>query len=347
MTIKKIKVAIVGASGYTGSELARFLIHHPAVEIAMITSERHAGKPFSSLHPQFLGQLDLPLSSAKEIPSANLDIVFLALPHGVSMQYVQQWKDLSFKMIDLSGDFRLRSPEVYKEWYNKEHSFPEGFEAAVYGLPELHAEAIKGSKLIANPGCYPTTAILALAPLFAAGWVIPASVVIDAKSGITGAGIKATDTSHFSNVNENFKAYGLKSHRHTIEIEEQLGQLGKEALKLQFTPHLLPVDRGILATAYAVPKTTITKETLVELYKDFYKNKPFIRLRQDLPSIKDVRASNYCDIHVDYDARTNRIIVISVLDNLTKGAASQAVQNMNLMSGLSEETGLLFNPIKP
>lgn len=347
MIDKKIKVGIVGASGYTGSELARFLIHHPAVEIAMITSERYAGKPFSTLHPQFLGQLDLTLSAAKEIPSGNLDIVFLALPHGISMQYVQQWKDLPFKMIDLSGDFRLRSPEVYKEWYNKEHSFPEGFEGAVYGLPELHAETIKESKLVANPGCYPTTSILALAPLFATDWIIPESVVIDAKSGITGAGIKATETSHFSNVNENFKAYGLKSHRHTIEIEEQLGKLGKRDIKLQFTPHLLPVDRGILATAYATPKEKIVQEDLIRLYKTFYKDKPFIRLRKDLPSIKDVRASNYCDIHVNYDGRTNRIIIISVLDNLTKGAASQAVQNMNLMSGLSEETGLLFNPIKP
>lgn len=347
MSDKKIKVAIVGASGYTGSELARYLIHHPAVEISMITSESHAGKPFSALHPQFIGQLDIPLVPAKEVAHQALDVVFLALPHGVSMQYVKQWKDLSFKIIDLSGDFRLSTPAVYEKWYKKEHIFPEGFEGAVYGLPELHEKAIRASKLVANPGCYPTTSILALAPLLAEDWVIRESVIVDAKSGITGAGIKPSATSLFSNVNENFKAYGLKSHRHTAEIEEQLGQLGNGEIKLQFTPHLLPVDRGILATAYATPKGPVSQKALTELYQHFYKGKPFIRLREDLPAIKEVRASNFCDIHVTYDERTNRIIIISAIDNLTKGASGQAVHNMNLMLGLPEETGLLSSPIKP
>lgn len=347
MTNKKTKVAIVGASGYTGSELARFLIHHPEVEIAMITSESHAGKPFSVLHPQFAGQLDIPLAPAKEVASSAVDVVFLALPHGVSMEYVASWQDQSFKIIDLSGDFRLSTPEVYAHWYKKEHAFPSGFEGSVYGLPEIHKNKIQKAKLIANPGCYPTAAILALAPLYAADQIIPESVVIDAKSGITGAGIKASATTHFSNVNENFKAYGLTNHRHTIEIEEQLGHLQQNEIKVQFTPHLLPLDRGILATAYAAPKGETSQEGLRNIYNSFYKDQPFVRLRDDLPTLKDVRGSNYCDIHVAYDKRTQRIITIATIDNLAKGAASQAIQNMNLMLGFSETSGLMFNPIKP
>lgn len=347
MTNRKIRVGIVGASGYTGSELARFLIHHPEVEIAVITSESHTGKPFSVLHPQFIGQLDLTLVSAKEIASSSLDVVFLALPHGVSMKYVASWKDQDFKIIDLSGDFRLNNPEVYASWYNKEHTFPAGFEGAVYGLPEIHETDIKKAKLIANPGCYPTAAILALAPLYAGDQIVPESVVIDAKSGITGAGIKASATNHFSNVNENFKAYGLTNHRHTIEIEEQLGHLKQKEIKVQFTPHLLPLDRGILITAYATPRGEITQEQLQSIYKNFYNGRPFVRLREDLPTLKDVRGSNYCDIHVTYDNRTDRIIAIATIDNLAKGAASQAIQNMNLMLGLPETLGLMFNPLKP
>ena len=347
MSDKKIRVAIVGASGYTGSELARFLIHHPEVEISMITSESHTGKPFSALHPQFIGQLDIPLVSADQVADANPDVVFLALPHGVSMEYVKDWREASFKIVDLSGDFRLSSPEVYQEWYQKEHVFSHGFEKAVYGLPEIHEKAIRESTLVANPGCYPTASILALAPLLKASWIKPESVIIDAKSGITGAGIKPSNTSHFSNVNENFKAYGLKRHRHTAEIEEQLGQLGDCEIRLQFTPHLLPVDRGILATAYATPVQSISQEGLTELYQEFYQNKPFVRLREEPPSIKDVRASNFCDLYPVWDERTNRIIVLSAIDNLVKGAAGQAVHNMNLMSNLPETTGLMNSPIKP
>ena len=342
-----IKVAIVGASGYTGSELARFLVHHPNVQIKMITSETHKGKPFSSLHPQFLRQLDLTLVSADDVSSEDLDVVFLALPHGVSMRYVKQWKNKDFKIVDLSGDFRLSGPDVYTHWYNKEHTFKAGFESSVYGLPELHKEKIKACDLVANPGCYPTGSILALAPLLAEKIVAPDSIIIDAKSGITGAGIKPSLTSHFSNVNENFKAYGLKTHRHTVEIEEQLGFLNKSDIKLQFTPHLLPVDRGILVTAYASPNKKFSEDELTNLYKEFYSSSPFVRIKEDLPTIKDVRGSNFCDIYPVLDSRTNRIIVISAIDNLVKGAAGQAIHNMNLMFDLPETTGLLLNPIKP
>ena len=347
MSDKKLKVAIVGASGYTGSELARFLVHHPDSEIIAITSETHTGKLFSDLHPQFFGNLDLPLTSADQVTEKKPDVVFLALPHGVSMKYVSQWTESGFKIIDLSGDFRLSSPEVYTSWYQKEHTFPEGFKTAVYGLPELHEQAIKASALVANPGCYPTASILALAPLSSAGLIVPESVIIDAKSGITGAGIKPSDTSHFSNVNENFRAYGVKTHRHTIEIEEQLSALGRQNFRLQFSPHLLPVDRGILVTAYATPSKEISEATLVGVFEDFYAGKPFVRLRKNAPSIKDVRGSNYCDVCPLYDERTNRIIVIAVIDNLVKGAAGQAIHNMNLMCGLEQEAGLKINPIKP
>jgi N-acetyl-gamma-glutamyl-phosphate reductase len=346
---KKYKIAIVGASGYTGSELARILTHHPQVEIVAITSESHAGKKFSDLHPQFQHILELPLITAEEVEVLKPDVIFLALPHGVSMEFVKKWHDSPAKMIDLSGDFRLKSPAVYQEWYKKNHTFPQGFEEAVYGLPELHEEQVKEAKLVANPGCYPTASILALAPLFAEGLIQPHSVVIDAKSGTTGAGIKHGPTTHFSNVNDNFKAYGISNHRHTIEIEEQFQGLNSQEVRIQFTPHLLPVDRGILATAYAqlTESENISRERLIQIFTDFYQNKPFVRIRNQAPSLKDVKGSNYCDIFPFWDNRTRRAIVVSVIDNLVKGASGQAVQNMNLMLGLDQTIGLNQVPIQP
>ncbi|WP_057939007.1 N-acetyl-gamma-glutamyl-phosphate reductase [Algoriphagus resistens] len=347
MSNQKIKVAIVGASGFTGSELARLLLNHEEVSIEMITSESHVGKPFSELHPQFFDRLDIPLVSADEVEKIKPAVIFLALPHGVSMDFVAKWKDTGAKIIDLSGDFRLSSKEVYEEWYDKKHSYPEGFETAIYGLPELFAEQIKKATLVANPGCYPTASILSMAPLFAKRLVQEKSLIIDAKSGLTGAGIKANATTHFSNVNENFKAYGIAGHRHTIEIEEQLGALTGSQAIVQFTPHLLPVDRGILVTAYAKVNQDMNQEKLTQIYKDFYQNKPFVRLRNQAPGIKDVRGSHFCDVFPVWDERTERVIVISVIDNLLKGAASQAVHNMNLMFGLTESEGLSQVPLKP
>ncbi|WP_339875847.1 N-acetyl-gamma-glutamyl-phosphate reductase [uncultured Algoriphagus sp.] len=347
MSNQKLKVAIVGASGFTGSELARLLLNHEGVSIEMITSESHVGKPFSDLHPQFFTRLDIPLVSAEEVSKEKLDVIFLALPHGVSMDFVAKWKDSCAKIIDLSGDFRLSTKEVYEEWYNKKHSYPEGFATAVYGLPELFADKIKSASLVANPGCYPTASILSMAPLFAKQLVEEKSLIIDAKSGLTGAGIKASATTHFSNVNENFKAYGIAGHRHTIEIEEQLGGLAGHQTAVQFTPHLLPVDRGILVTAYAKIKGEMNQEKLTEIYRHFYKDKPFVRLRNQAPGIKDVRGSHFCDVFPVWDARTERVIVISAIDNLLKGAASQAVHNMNLMFGLKESEGLNQVPLKP
>jgi len=347
MSNQKLKVAIVGASGFTGSELARILLHHEDVSIEMITSESHVGKPFSDLHPQFFNRLDLPLETADEVTKAELDVIFLALPHGVSMDFVAKWKDSSAKIIDLSGDFRLSTKAVYEEWYNKTHTYPAGFETAVYGLPELYSGQIKGAGLIANPGCFPTASILSMAPLYAKQLVEKDSLIIDAKSGLTGAGIKATATTHFSNVNENFKAYGIASHRHTIEIEEQLGAMGGGQTNVQFTPHLLPVDRGILVTAYAKLTSDMSQAKLTAIYKDFYKDKPFVRVRKEAPGIKDVRGSHYCDVFPVWDARTKRVISVAAIDNLLKGAASQAVHNMNILFGLAESEGLSQVPLKP
>lgn len=345
----KNTVAIVGASGYTGSELARILLQHPDVEIVAITSESHAGKKFSDLHPQFFGILDLPLIRANEVEELKPDVTFLALPHGVSMEFVKKWHQSGTKIIDLSGDFRLKGAKVYHEWYNKEHSFPEGFDSAVYGLPEIFKDEIADANLVANPGCYPTVSILSLAPLFAGKHIQPGSVIIDAKSGTTGAGIKHGPTTHFSNVNDNFKAYSISNHRHTIEIEEQFEGLVEDKVRLQFTPHLLPVDRGILATAYAqlTDAGNMEQAKLTKIYQAYYADHPFVRVREQLPTIKDVKSSNYCDVFPFWDKRTQRVIVVAVIDNLVKGASGQAVQNMNLMLNLDQTTGLKHIPIQP
>jgi N-acetyl-gamma-glutamyl-phosphate reductase len=347
MRNQRYKVSIVGASGYTGSELARILINHPEVEIVSITSESHKGKKFSDLHGQFSGIIDFELIGADEVNIQEVDVVFLALPHGVSMEFVKRWIDDGVKIIDLSGDFRLSSPEVYEDWYKKDHTFPKGFEQAVYGMPELYSDEISTATLVANPGCYPTASILSLAPLFGSGLGSVSGAIIDAKSGLTGAGVKASNTTHFSNVNDNFKAYGIGNHRHTVEIQEQLSFLMKNSVILQFTPHLLPVDRGILATSYLSLDKEMDQESLTSLYKDFYKNKPFVRVRNQAPSIKEVRGSNYADIYPFWDKRTKRAIVIAAIDNLVKGAAGQAVHNMNIMLGLNESIGLLQVPMQP
>lgn len=342
-----IKAAIVGATGYTGSELVRLLYNHPDVDIKMITSESRKGEPFSAVHPQFSDIVEHELQPAAAVLEAELDVVFLALPHGVSMDYVQQYESTNFNIIDLSGDFRLSAPAVYEDWYNKEHTYAVGFDRATYGLPELHRDAIRQSSLVANPGCYPTSAILGLSPLVEADLIVPGQIIVDAKSGITGAGIKAKPTTHYSNVSDNFKAYGLKSHRHTVEIQEQLSGLHATPINVQFTPHLLPVDRGILSTIYTQPQRETSEAEIRKLYEDFYASHPFVRIRKTPPSLKDVRGSNYCDIFVTYDDRTNRIITLAVIDNLVKGAAGQAMQNMNLQFELEETRGFVSLPLNP
>ncbi len=342
-----IKTAIIGASGFTGSELVRILHHHPQVDIEAITSESHAGRQFSDIHPQLFGLADYELVPGAEVNADDFDLIYLALPHGVSMDFVEKLHGKRARIIDLSGDFRLSTPETYESWYGKNHTFRQGFEEAVYGLPELHREAVKESRLVANPGCYPTSVILATLPLIKGGLADPKTIIADSKSGVTGAGIKPKPLTHFSNINDNFMAYGLKRHRHTVEIEEQLAQAGGPDTVVQFTPHLLPVDRGILSTVYAQPHVEMTEEMVRNAFELQYAEEPFVRLRDHPPTIKDVRATNYCDIFPTFDDRTRRIIVIAAIDNLVKGAAGQAVHNMNLQFGWEECTGLEHLPIRP
>lgn len=342
-----IKAGIIGATGYTGSELVRLLHFHPEVSIEVITSETHRGKAFSDIHSHFTGLVDQTLVSVEELDQYELDVAFLALPHGVSMSYVERFEGADFRIIDLSGDFRLADPSTYESWYQKKHTYPQGFSRAVYGLPELYRDRIRDAGLAANPGCYPTSAILGAAPLVEAGLVDAQKIIIDSKSGVTGAGVKAKPTTHYSNVSDNFKAYGLKMHRHTVEIEENLSGLSQGEATVQFTPHLLPVDRGILSTIYTRPLEKVSEEQVLEVYRSYYEDEPFVRLRREPPSLKDVRGSNFCDLYVTYDERTERVITLSVIDNLVKGAAGQAMQNMNLMCGIEETTGFLTVPLNP
>ncbi|MBU3928448.1 MAG: N-acetyl-gamma-glutamyl-phosphate reductase [Bacteroidetes bacterium] len=343
----KKKIGIIGATGYTGSELVRILTNHPEVEISLITSESRAGELFSDVHPFLQGIADQMLVSVDRIDEFELDLVFLALPHGISMDFVKRFKDKNFKMIDLSGDFRLSSPEVYEAWYQISHLYPEGIKQAVFGSPELFYNDIKKARLIANPGCFPTSAILGLAPLLSAKLIETERIIVDSKTGVTGAGIKAKTVNMYSNVNDNFKAYGLKNHRHTIEIQGISDRIAGQNTLIQFTPHLLPVDRGIFTTIYARPTGETDEISLRKEYGKFYAHAPFVRLRKQAPAIKDVRGTNYCDLFVTYDGRTNMVIVISVIDNLIKGAAGQAVQNMNIMFGLDETSGLNLIPLNP
>lgn len=341
------QVAIIGATGYTGSELVRILAFHEQVQIELITSETHQGKKFSDIHPQFQGICDIELKSADAIGDYQPDLVFLALPHGVSMEYVKKWKDKPFKMIDLSGDFRLSSPESYYSWYNIEHSYPEGFNEAVFGLPELYRERIANSRIVANPGCFPTGAILGAYPLLREHLIMPERIFVDSKTGVTGAGVKPKAVTHFPNVNDNFKAYGIKSHRHTIEIQEILSESSEKESIVQFTPHLLPLDRGILTSIYSIPVGKTSDDAVKDLYHRYYDQEPFIRLRSQPPEIKQVRGTNYTDVAAFFDERTGNILVFTAIDNLVKGAAGQAVQNMNIMMGFDEKEALDLIPIMP
>lgn len=358
--MKTFRVGIMGATGYTGSELVRLLSAHPQINIAYITSESHAGESFGDVHPAFASATPLTLQSVESIfeNPITVDCVFLALPHGVSMDYVKRLQTLANppRMIDFSGDFRLSSPEVYTQWYHKPHGYRAGFEQAVYGLPELFRSRIADAKLVANPGCFPTATLLALAPLMDSKrtpqWQLSENFcIVDAKTGVTGAGVRATSTTHFANVHDNFKAYGLKSHRHTIEIQEILEQFQPQAPTVQFTPHLLPVDRGIFATLYLRLKNPERLKTtpgeLQKHYKNHYRHHPFVQVCNEPPTLKAVRGSNHCHLYVDWDERTETLLVISALDNLVKGAAGQAIQNMNLMLGLPEDMGLQQQPLSP
>lgn len=345
----KIKAAIFGASGYTGQELIRILSGHPAVELVAATSRRYADVPVAQVFPSLAGLTTLAYSNATPEELAGLcDVVFLALPHGVSMEIAPVFIGAGKKVIDLSADYRLRDLDTYEKWYAK-HQSADLIAKAVYGLPELYRQNIKASSLIANPGCYPTSIILGLAPILKSAMVEVSSIIADSASGVSGAGREPVVGSLFCEVDGGFKAYKVGKHRHTPEIEQELNKLAGETFAISFTPHLLPVKRGILSTVYATLKKQISLADLHALYASFYQSEKFVRLcpAGDYPNISSVGGSNYCDIGLACDPRTNRIIVISAIDNLIKGAAGQAVQNMNIVCSLPEDSGLLAAPVYP
>lgn len=337
-----IKAGILGATGYAGSELVRLLSQHGGVELAMVTSKSFEGQKMSEVYPALRGVCDLVLESPEpETVAQKCDLVFTALPHGASKEVIPRLYELGLKIIDLSGDYRYNDPAVYELWYKQPHSSPELLKESVYGLPELHREEIKKSSLIGNPGCYTTCSILGLAPLVAAGVIETKNIIIDAKSGVSGAGRGLAIDYHFCECTENMKAYKVATHRHTSEIEQELSLLAGQDIMLSFTPHLVPMKRGIFATIYANLKAPKTKAELMQLYHSFYDNEAFIRLYDEgLPESNHVSGSNFVDIGLCVDERLNRVIVISAIDNLVKGAAGQAVQNMNLLFGLPENQGL-------
>ena len=343
------KIGIYGASGYTGQELLRLLLRHPQAEVVALTSRRYAGVPVSDIYPVFVGLTDLAFVDASpEDVAGAADIVFLALPHGVSMAVAPIFLKAGKKVIDLSADFRLHDVATYEKWYSR-HTAPDIIKESVYGMPELYGDEIAKARLVANPGCYPTSVILGLAPLLKANWIDDSSIIADSKSGVSGAGREPQVGTLFCEVDEGFKAYKVGEHRHTPEMEQEISILAGCDVRISFTPHLLPITRGILSTIYATLQKDVTTAELIDLYRAFYKGKKFVRVYKagTFPNISSVRGSNYCDIGLTVDARTKRVIIICAIDNLVKGAAGQAIQNMNLMCGLSEDTGLTMISLFP
>jgi len=338
-----MRVAIVGATGYTGCELLDILIGHPDARVTSLTAKLDSAIKIHDEFPRFRGRLDLPCTplDVEEVCKES-DIVFLSLPHGVSMKFAAPFFKAGKKVIDLSADFRFSDVSVFEKWYGIPHGARDLLAQAVYGLPELHAAEIRKARLIANPGCYPTGAILALAPLLHGHHVALDQVIVDSKSGVTGAGRKASLPLIFGECNESFRAYKVGKHQHTPEIEAELSRVAGMPLTILFTPHLVPMNRGILTTAYLTPLTKIAAEEIIALYRKFYAHAPFVRIADQgkLADTKDVQGLNYCDISIVVDDRTGKVVIISAIDNLMKGAAGQAVQNMNLMCGFPETAGL-------
>lgn len=339
-----LKVGIAGATGYGGIELLRLLGNHPEAEVVLAGTESYVGQELAAVYPHLTGRVTLlGQEAAPEALAAACDVVFTSLPHGVPMKLAPAVLAAGKKLVDLGADFRLRDIAAFQKWYKHQHEAADLMQEAVYGLPELYREQIRGARLVGNPGCYPTSCALASAPLLRAGVVETRGIIFDSKSGVSGAGRGVSLGVHFSEINENFKAYNIAGgHRHTPEIEQTLSDLAGAPVVVSFTPHLVPMTRGILTTAYFQLKEDLSTEQVLGLFQDFYRAEPFVRVRPagDLPMTKQVWGSNYCDIGLQVDRRTGRVLVISVIDNLVKGAAGQAIQNMNLMFGLPETTGL-------
>ncbi|HWI53291.1 MAG TPA: N-acetyl-gamma-glutamyl-phosphate reductase [Symbiobacteriaceae bacterium] len=347
-----IKVGIAGATGYGGIELLRLLSNHPEAEVVLAGTESYVGQELAAVYPHLAGRTSMTGREATpEALAAECDVVFTALPHGVPMKLAPAVLTAGKKLIDLGADFRLRDTSAFETWYKHKHDAPELQAQAVYGLPELYRSKIKEASLVGNPGCYPTSCALAAAPLLKGGLVESKGIIFDSKSGVSGAGRGVNLGVHYAEVNENFKAYNIAgAHRHTPEIEQTLGDLAGAPVVVSFSPHLVPMTRGILTTAYFQLTIDATTEQLLNTFRDFYKDEPFVRIRPagDLPQTKQVWGSNYCDIGLQVDRRTGRVLVVAVIDNLVKGAAGQAIQNMNILFGLPETTGLLAAaPIYP
>ena len=345
-----IKVGIIGATGYAGSELVRILLGHKDVEIKWYGSRSYIDKKYASIYQNFFQLVDANcMDDNMEVLADQVDVIFTATPQGLCASLVNEEILSKVKIIDLSADFRIKDVKVYEEWYKLEHKSPQFIEEAVYGLCEINREDVKKARLVANPGCYTTCSILTCYPLVKEGIIDPNTIIVDAKSGTSGAGRGAKVDNLFCEVNENMKAYGVATHRHTPEIEEQLGYACGEKITINFTPHLVPMNRGILATAYASLKKDVTYEEVKAIYDKYYADEKFVRvLEKDVcPQTKWVEGSNYVYVNFKIDPRTNRIIMMGAIDNLVKGAAGQAVQNMNLMFGLKESEGLELVPMFP
>ncbi|MCE5302430.1 MAG: N-acetyl-gamma-glutamyl-phosphate reductase [Planctomycetaceae bacterium] len=333
------RIAILGATGYTAVELIKILLRHPNAEIVAVTSRQEGQPHIAMIHPSLTGRLDLRLEdlSPAEV-AARAECVFSCLPHGASASVVPALLDAGRRVVDFSADYRLNDPTVYEQWYGQKHVDAARLGKVPYGLPELFRDQIPPARLVANPGCFPTTAILALAPLLKAGLIDPKSIVIDSKSGVSGAGRTLKLTTHYPECNESFSAYNVGRHRHTPEIDQVLGMAAGCPVEVVFAPHLVPMDRGILTTTYSQPLTAASEEKVLQTIRDFYADEPFVRVVDHLPATKDAMGTNFCDI----TARVvrGRVLTISCIDNLVKGASGAAVQNFNLMFGYPETTAL-------
>ena len=345
-----IKVGIIGSTGYAGGELVRILLGHKEVEIKWYGSRSYIDKKYADVYCNMFTIVDDKcLDDNMEELAEQVDVIFTATPQGFCGSVMNEALLEKVKIIDLSADFRIKDLETYEKWYGLTHQSPQFIEEAVYGLCEINREDVKNARLVANPGCYTTCSILTAYPLAKEGIIDMHTLIVDAKSGTSGAGRGAKLPNLYCEVNENIKAYGVASHRHTPEIEEQLGYAAKEEVLINFTPHLVPMNRGILVTEYATLKKEVTEEAVREIYNAYYKNEKFIRVLEagNCPETKWVEGSNFVDINFKIDSRTNRIIMMGAIDNLVKGAAGQAVQNMNIMFGLQESEGLELVPMFP
>ncbi len=334
-----VRVGILGATGYTALELIKILLRHDEVEIVAVTSRQEGTPHIAAIHPQLAGRLDMQLENLQPGQvAARCDCVFSCLPHGASAEFVSQLLDADQRVVDFSADYRLREAAVYEQWYGQRHADPDRLSQAVYGLPELFGDEIPDAQLIANPGCYPTSAILAIAPMLKAGHIRAGGIIVDSKSGVSGAGRTPKLTTHYPECNESVVAYNVGRHRHTPEIDQILTEAGGQGTEVVFTPHLVPMDRGILTTAYAEPASEATEQELLETLRQFYRQQPFVRVVEHLPATKDVMGSNFCDVTVR--RVRGRVVMIGCIDNLVKGASGAAVQNFNLMYGFAETKAL-------